>query len=323
MATRTATSVVRADVVGSLLRPDYLGEARAAALAGTIDADELRAAEDRAVLEAIALQEGAGHRGDHGRRVPPARVDRADPASSTTRSFRAPVSRLRVPRRRFRLARPLEDGRGRAGRHLGAATAGALRDASRSRSTATSSRTSTRSSRRTRARARSTRSPRRAGTASTGIPSTRRDAYPTSDDFIADVARILREHVVDRLVELGCDYIQIDAPNYAQWHIDPDNRAAFEAHGHDMAHELVADAEFDSMVFEGVDRRHPRDAHVPRKRAGRHVGRHRRLRGDLERGLPAPHEPRPAAARVRLGPRRHLRVRSRTCCRATRSCSGS
>ena len=47
------------------------------------------------------------------------------------------------------------------------------------------------------------------------------DAYPTSDDFIRDVARILRMHVIDRLVELGCDYIQIDAPNYAQWHIDP------------------------------------------------------------------------------------------------------
>ena len=78
------------------------------------------------------------------------------------------------------------------------------------------------------------------------------DAYPTSDDFIRDVARILRMHVIDRLVELGCDYIQIDAPNYAQWHIDPGNRAAFEEHGHDMAHELVADAEFDSMVFEGL-----------------------------------------------------------------------
>ena len=57
MATRTTA---RADVVGSLLRPEYLREARAAALAGTIDARELRAAEDRAVLEAIALQEGAG-----------------------------------------------------------------------------------------------------------------------------------------------------------------------------------------------------------------------------------------------------------------------
>jgi hypothetical protein len=52
--------VVRADVVGSLLRPDYLREAKDGARAGEIDAGELRAIEDRAVSEAIALQEGAG-----------------------------------------------------------------------------------------------------------------------------------------------------------------------------------------------------------------------------------------------------------------------
>ena len=52
--------MVRADVVGSLLRPEYLREARDAARAGTVDPDELRAVEDRAVLEAIALQESAG-----------------------------------------------------------------------------------------------------------------------------------------------------------------------------------------------------------------------------------------------------------------------
>ena len=134
------------------------------------------------------------------------------------------------------------------------------------------------------------------------------DAYPTSDDFIRDVARLTREHVVDRLVELGCDYIQIDAPNYAQWHIDPANRAAFEEHGHDMAHELVADAEFDSMVFEGVTGV-TRAMHMCRgQRARGHVGGERRLRGDLEGGLPAPPEPRPAAPRVRQRPRRHLRA---------------
>ena len=60
MASRTATTVVRADVVGSLLRPEYLSEAKDAMRAGTMDAAELRALEDRAVLEAIALQEGAG-----------------------------------------------------------------------------------------------------------------------------------------------------------------------------------------------------------------------------------------------------------------------
>src|SRR5215212_2852417 len=60
MATRTETAIPRADVVGSLLRPDYLREARRGVRAGTVSEAELRAAEDRAVLEAIALQEGAG-----------------------------------------------------------------------------------------------------------------------------------------------------------------------------------------------------------------------------------------------------------------------
>jgi len=44
----------------------------------------------------------------------------------------------------------------------------------------------------------------------------------------------------------------MDAPNYAQWHVDRTNRAAFESWGHDMAAELVADAEIDDSVFEGV-----------------------------------------------------------------------
>ena len=47
---------VRADNLGSFLRPDYLLEARAA----NLPADELRAVEDRAVEEVIAFQEGLG-----------------------------------------------------------------------------------------------------------------------------------------------------------------------------------------------------------------------------------------------------------------------
>jgi len=58
--------------------------------------------------------------------------------------------------------------------------------------------------------------------------------------------------VVEKIIALGGDYVQLDAPNYAQWHVDPDNRAAFESWGHDMAHELVADAEVDNEVFAGV-----------------------------------------------------------------------
>ena len=59
-AVTVATRVARADVVGSLLRPAYLKDARQGARAGTVGDVELRAAEDRAVREAIALQEAAG-----------------------------------------------------------------------------------------------------------------------------------------------------------------------------------------------------------------------------------------------------------------------
>lgn len=52
--------VARSDVVGSLLRPAYLRQARQGALEGTVGEDGARAAEDRAVREAIAMQESAG-----------------------------------------------------------------------------------------------------------------------------------------------------------------------------------------------------------------------------------------------------------------------
>jgi len=50
----------RAEVVGSLLRPDHLKNAVDAADRGEITVDELREAQDRAALEAIALQEACG-----------------------------------------------------------------------------------------------------------------------------------------------------------------------------------------------------------------------------------------------------------------------
>jgi len=50
----------RADVLGSLLRPQYLKDARKAREAGTIDAAEFKRIEDRAVDQAIALQEATG-----------------------------------------------------------------------------------------------------------------------------------------------------------------------------------------------------------------------------------------------------------------------
>ncbi len=49
-----------ADVIGSLLRPHYLVQARAALAAGRMNMEEFKRVEDRAVDQALAMQEGCG-----------------------------------------------------------------------------------------------------------------------------------------------------------------------------------------------------------------------------------------------------------------------
>jgi 5-methyltetrahydropteroyltriglutamate--homocysteine methyltransferase len=55
-----ATAVYHADVIGSMLRPPWLVEAREAMRAGRLDAAEYKTIEDRAVDEALRIQETAG-----------------------------------------------------------------------------------------------------------------------------------------------------------------------------------------------------------------------------------------------------------------------
>src|ERR1700720_4572077 len=59
----TSAPPFRADHVGSLLRPSELLKARADHQAGRIDAAALRAAEDRAVRDAVKLQRDIGLQG--------------------------------------------------------------------------------------------------------------------------------------------------------------------------------------------------------------------------------------------------------------------
>ena len=51
---------IRTDVVGSLLRPEAVKDARARFDEGKLDAAELRALEDQAVRDAVKLQESIG-----------------------------------------------------------------------------------------------------------------------------------------------------------------------------------------------------------------------------------------------------------------------
>lgn len=72
-------------------------------------------------------------------------------------------------------------------------------------------------------------------------------AYPNLDNFLADVTDILREEV-EELVRLGCTYIQIDAPHYPLL-IDPRTRAFYESQGWDLDRWLQAGLELDNAVI--------------------------------------------------------------------------
>ena len=75
-------------------------------------------------------------------------------------------------------------------------------------------------------------------------------AYGSCEDYLTEIRDYLRS-VVDRLVDLGCDYIQLDAPNYGSL-CDPDTRADMVAAGRDPDAELAFDAALDASLFDGV-----------------------------------------------------------------------
>ena len=242
-------AAARSDVVGSLLRPPYLRDARRAAREGTLDATALRAVEDRAVSEAITLQESAGldvitdgelRRGSWVVTIP-LRVEAIPYAPLAGFEFlpadagwwslwKEPDGRraqIWTETRRPFVTTPLT-----VERDIVANEYAFLKARARARTKFTI--------------------PAPSWHRIFWHPEYSRAAYPTPEDFLRAVAAYLHEHVVKKLVALGGDYVQMDAPNYAQWHVDPDNRAAFEAWGHDMRAELMADAEVDDLVFAGI-----------------------------------------------------------------------
>ena len=249
MTASTRARVARADVVGSLLRPAYLREARQGARAGTVSEAELRAAEDRAVREAIALQESAGldviTDGELRRQswvvTIPLREEGASHAPLAGYEFLPAEpgwwSLWKEPDgRRAQVwtaaTRPFVTKGLRVVRDIVAEEYAFLKANAHARTKFTI--------------------PAPSWHRIFWHPEYSRAVYPTPEDFLRAVAAYLREEVVPKLIALGGDYIQMDAPNYAQWHVDAGNRAAFEAWGHDMTAELTADAEIDNAVFEGV-----------------------------------------------------------------------
>ena len=72
-------------------------------------------------------------------------------------------------------------------------------------------------------------------------------AYPGIEDFLADVAELLRQEV-DELVRLGATYIQLDAPHYPLF-VDPRYRDFYESRGWPAERALELGLELDNHVI--------------------------------------------------------------------------
>jgi 5-methyltetrahydropteroyltriglutamate--homocysteine methyltransferase len=219
----------RADVVGSLLRPAWLKEARAAAQEGRISPQELKWVEDRAIDEALAQQEALGLEvvtdGELRRSIFIAPlidvVDGFGPVDEPIGSQRfwrtGQGDPAQLPARRFAIRSKLRRRRSLAAEEF------------------------------TYLRARARRSikvtlPSPLMLALLWSPKYSRDAYADPFQLFADAVDIIRDEVRE-LRDLGCTYLQIDAPELATL-VDPATRkGAYEDQG----------VSVERMLGEGID----------------------------------------------------------------------
>jgi methionine synthase II (cobalamin-independent) len=230
------SEAIRCEHVGSLLRPPELLDARRRHAAGELSTAELKASEDRAVDEAVALQEEVGvdviTDGELRRRgwlthffesvegfefgAGPALPWRDQQGRELPEELRVPLRPVVVEKLRWRHSACAEEWT-----YLRGATA----------------------------------QPKKATLVSAEMaaamyePDRSRAAYPTREEYFEDVVDLLRREVAE-LVRLGCDYIQLDAPQYGLL-LDPANRKLFRARGHDPDAMIDSGIEMDNAIVAG------------------------------------------------------------------------
>ncbi|MBL8168812.1 MAG: cobalamin-independent methionine synthase II family protein [Acidobacteria bacterium] len=218
----------RTDVVGSLLRPAYLKEARAEYEAGKLSDQAFKQIEDRAVDDAIALQERAGiavitdgelrRYAFYGHLIDA--LEGYDKYGGWAIPFRdeageelvlqRPVVVSKLQRKRHLCAEEFTYVRAKATvpakvTLISAQQAAAYYDAEKSKS-----------------------------------------AYATVDAYLADLVDILRGEIAE-LIRLGCTYIQIDSPQYTAL-LDPKLREGYRQRGNDPDRLLDLAIEMDNAI---------------------------------------------------------------------------
>ena len=186
---------LRADVVGSLLRPDAVRQARADFRAGLITRDQLTAAEDAAVRYLVELQRDCGLPV-----VTDGEVRRGIYLAPLTEGLHGVTE---VPQGRVQLWRDAHGNTTRVETHLAVTDRISLRE-----SVAVNEFRFTRSVSPVPVKVTV---PSPLGLLSRWSPQASSAAYPDPFELCADTAVILRGIIAD-LIELGCRYIQFDIP---------------------------------------------------------------------------------------------------------------
>ena len=224
-----ATSVIRSDVVGSLLRPNDLKAARERWEAGTLGAAEFKRIEDRAVDEAVRLQEEAGldvvTDGELRRYAFFGHLIDALDGFDKFGGWAIPFHNERGEELVFK--RPVVVDKLRWRRSMCGEEFVYLR---------------ARTARPTKVTLISSQQ-----AAAYWDPEKSKGAYPTRDAYLADVVDLTRREV-EELVRLGCTYIQIDAPQYAAL-LDPELREGYRKRGSDPDRLIDACIDMDNAVI--------------------------------------------------------------------------
>jgi 5-methyltetrahydropteroyltriglutamate--homocysteine methyltransferase len=217
------------EVVGSLLRPAYLVEARQQFEAGQLSTADFKAVEDRAVQEAIALQEAVGidvitdgelrRYAFYGHLIEA--LEGFDKYGGWAIPFRdetgeqlvlkRPVVVERLRWRRSMCAEEWVYFRART-KHPGKVTMISAQQA-----------------------------------AAYYDPEKSKGAYPSRDAYLADIVDFSRREV-EELIRLGCTYIQIDAPQYAAL-LDPQMREGYRQRGNDPDKLIDLCIELDNAII--------------------------------------------------------------------------
>jgi 5-methyltetrahydropteroyltriglutamate--homocysteine methyltransferase len=241
---------IRNDVVGSLLRPARLKEARVSYDDGRLSADELRAIEDQCIRDAVQVQEEAGLAivtdGEY------RRLNFQDSFGESVTGFDAGRPSLKFYESRVQGSSPLQRWE--------------IPDQGEHKSTAVAQRRPVveklRLSRNApleeyRFVSQVAQRPAKVTLIGPDRISQRFDwqnsssIYSNMDEFMADVVKIERE-MIAALVAAGCRYIQIDAPGYTAY-VDKPSLDAMRARGENPDENFSRSLRADNAVVDGFD----------------------------------------------------------------------